>query len=56
MGLQLPGMGTSNWVAGSWEEVGVDELSDFEGQTKQWGEIDRTARVGWSGGRGEGRV
>jgi hypothetical protein len=30
MGLELPWMGSSNPVARSWEEIGVDELSDFE--------------------------
>ena len=33
VGLQLPWVRSSN-VAWSWEEVGVDELSDLEGQTE----------------------
>jgi hypothetical protein len=50
MGLQLAWMGTSNWVAWSWEEIGVDELSDFEGQTKQRGKINGKSMFGWCEG------
>jgi hypothetical protein len=34
VGLQLPWVWSSDWVAWSREEVGVNELSDFEGQTE----------------------
>jgi hypothetical protein len=46
--LQLPWMGTPNGVARSWEEIGIDELSNFEWEKKQRGNIDRKGRIGWS--------
>ena len=48
VGLQLPWMGSSNGVARSWEEIGIDELSNFEREKKQRGNIDRKGRIGWS--------
>lgn len=48
VGLQLPWMGTPNGVARSWEEIGIDELSNFEREKKQGGNIDRKGRIGWS--------
>jgi hypothetical protein len=48
VGLQLPWMGTSDGVARSWEEMGIDEFSNFEREKKQRGNIDRKGRIGWS--------
>ena len=48
VGLQLPWMGTPNGDARSWEEIGIDELSNFEREKKQRGNIDRKGRIGWS--------